>query len=163
VAKSQQKTEPTTVGISFITHKGWDLYGVEAKVFPISPHLHFLDDGNLERFISRISNQLWAETLNNLPPETLLLIEYGNTFRLAIDVGESINKSITEKAFEVADKWRDELRKYQGYRIDNARDAFLIDLERRVRRSSYAKVAEEINNYVSDKLKDAYYWWNERR
>jgi hypothetical protein len=163
MAKGQQKTEPTTARISFFTQKGWGLYGAEAKVFPISPHLHFLDDGNLERFISRISNQLWAETLDNLPPETLLLIEYGNTFRLAIDISERLNKTITEKAFAVADKWRDELRNYQGYRIDNARDAFLVDLERRIRRSSYAKVAEEINNYVSNELKDAYYWWNEHQ
>jgi len=159
--RGQSRSEPITTSITFITHKGRDLFGAEAHIYPVSPLLHFIDNGNLQEFLSTIDNSLWAETLDNLPPETLMIIEYGNTFRVVIDISENLNKEGTKRAFDIARKWRQALRDFQGYRIDNEKDAFLASLERKRKQASYAKTAAAFNQHISNEMQKAYYWWNE--
>lgn len=118
--------------ITFNMPKALNLSDASSQVYTIGPWLHFVASERVREVASRIENDVWVETLDGLPPETLLLIEHGSTLRVAIDIGENTKKELVKKAYDVAKKWQEVIRDFQGYRVDDERDAFFANLERAI-------------------------------
>ena len=144
------------VTITFNMPKALSLSDGSSQIYTIGPWLVFAQSDNVREVASKIENDVWVETLDGLPPETLLLIEHGSTLRVAIDIGENTRKGVVEKAFDVAKKWQEVIRDFQGYRVDEERDAFFANLEKMRKASSYAKTAERFNAFVSEQLRIAW-------
>jgi hypothetical protein len=138
--------------ITFNMPKAQSLSSGLSQIYTIGPWLYFAASDKVRELAARIENDIWVETLDGLPPETLLLVEHGSTMRVAIDIGENTRKETVKRAFDLAKKWQEVIRDLQGYRVDNEKDAFFANLEQMRKRSSYAKVAERFNKFVSEQL-----------